>query len=252
MFTDLEKLQETLVESPIRSTRASRMLRRADSKGLWSYHECRVGKIKGMHAVTTYDGLRIVVTIPRPFMQADDLVLMEILTDIISCLGRPQVWCRHVSRWLRHSRRFRLACKRLHPDYSEHEDTIAVSSVPELSCLVDDEVLDVRDVKVIIAKRPLTLGSNRISMCDPYARMIVVDPRADSRVPHDAILNYVVFRELCAIAAFDYTHDNIDVPRYVSLLRRWPTGLRHMMEDMFDELMWGCTYPTEWRIDIYE
>lgn len=232
--------------------RISALLREADRKGLFLKHRAQFASLSSIRPTVTRSPAQIVVKVSKRLKDMPDEAMREMFEQVLKRIDDPDLprfGPRGVA-YLQSERFVKVARRDLNKDprfVSEQYTprTTLTASVKRVAKMLPDPALQIHMAHLDIRWRKLafSLDDEYIASTDPLAQVIKVDSRLARRGMPTALLDYVVYRELCVLCSYDYPYGRVDPDLYARLAERFPDHER--MEAVCRDMRWAFTIPLE-------
>lgn len=236
--------------------RAGELLAEADRRGMFQKHRVSFGATPSIRPVVDRTAVNISVKLSDRLRGMPEDALKETLQNVISRIYDPDLprFGRRAVSYMQSEAFVHEMCRR-----ARKEDRFALNrrapqerldrSLKRILKMLPDPFLQIRIAYLDLGWRRGTssLKEDYIASTDSLGQCIRVDSRLAPEEMPTVLLDYVVFREVCALCAFDHTYGRVDVSRYEELAGRFPDGT--MMSGLCMELGWAFTVPLETEAD---
>ena len=229
--------------------RLTELLKEVDHKGMFQKHKAGFGRTPSIRPVVDRTTTQITVRLSSKLRTLPEEAIRETFENVLARIYDPdlprfgpravsfmqsEAFIKDVHRQLVMTQRFKSA------DIPAGRLGASTKRVRRL--LPDPGIqLAMSYLDMGWRQEVFSLAEEFIASTDALAQCIRVDARLAVDEMPTVLLDYVVFRELAVLCAFDYRFGRVDVDRYEELASRFPDG--DTMSRLCEELGWTFTVP---------
>lgn len=231
----------------------SPILANADARGMYLEHTAYFGDTPSLRPVVERSPQRIKVRLSRRLYGMPPEAIRETFENVYKRIEDPSLprfgplgteyiqseRCIKFNRKLMTSVRFRVK-----EDRPRRPLLVAATKARRM---LSDPIcaFNLRMLDIDWRQEAFSLDEEFIASTDPLMQAIRVDARLSQTGIPQSLIDYVVFREMAMICAFDFGYASVNREFYEQLVSRYPRAER--MEQICEKLRWEFTVPVRKR-----